>query len=62
MTQYKLEPKVMRDMLECHREYLLERAEQYPEFAKACRAVVDRERTLFAHLWNDGDTPPAQRT
>lgn len=41
----------MRDMLEMHREYLLERAQQYPEIAKACRAVVERERSLFAWLW-----------
>lgn len=43
----------MRDMLECHREYMLERAEQCPEIAKACRAVVERERSLFAWLWNE---------
>lgn len=53
MTDRKLDPKIARDMLEMHHEYLLERAEQHPEIAKACHAVVARERTLFAHLWSE---------
>jgi hypothetical protein len=50
--------KIMRNLLEMHREHLLERADEYEQMAKACRAAADKEQALFAKLWGERDMHP----
>lgn len=53
MTEYQ--KATMRDMLECHREMMLERAEdaQCERVTKACRAVAEKDARMIARL-SDG--------
>jgi hypothetical protein len=45
----------MRDMLETHREQMLERAERCERIAKACRAVAEKDTRMIVKLVADCD-------